>query len=100
MRFRIKIDVEAAKAARTDESLTHKKTEEQEKSQVSPWGPFSSAVASGKFRHDGLRDSEARYDLGEGVVLDLPPATVVWWKLDWDHEWGRRGVYLLSVYLG
>ena len=95
MRFRIKIDVEAAKAARTDESLTHKKTEEQEKSQVSPWGPFSSAVASGKFRHDGyvfpnhhipptdcpcetdtfffisrLRDSEARYDLGEGVVLD------------------------------
>ena len=34
------------------------------------WGPFSAAVASGKFRSDGLRDSEARYDLKAGRVAD------------------------------
>ena len=49
MRFRVKIDMKADGAAKR-------------------WGPFASAVASGKFRDDGLRDSEAKYDLAKGVV--------------------------------
>ena len=32
-------------------------------------GPFNAAVNSGKFRDDGLRDSEARYDLEKGVAV-------------------------------
>ena len=55
MRFRVKIDVEKATVGR-----------DENKQRVSPWGPFAAAVASGKFRHDGLRDSEARYDLEKG----------------------------------
>jgi hypothetical protein len=50
MRFRVKIDVAKAEAS------------------GDAWGPFSAAVASGKFRDDGLRDSEARYDLAAGRV--------------------------------
>ena len=49
MRFRVRIDMMADGAAKQ-------------------WGPFASAVASGKFRDDGLRDSEAKYDLAKGVV--------------------------------
>ena len=49
MRFRVRIDMKADGAAKQ-------------------WGPFASAVASGKFRDDGLRDSEAKYDLAKGVV--------------------------------
>jgi hypothetical protein len=49
MRFRVRVDMKA-------EAATER------------WGPFASAVASGKFRENGLRDSEARYDLAEGVV--------------------------------
>ena len=56
MRFRIRIDVEKA-------------NEQKNNCLVSPWGPFSSAVASGKFRDDGLRDSEARYDLEKGQAV-------------------------------
>jgi hypothetical protein len=51
----VKIDVEKATVGR-----------DENKQRVSPWGPFAAAVASGKFRHDGLRDSEARYDLEKG----------------------------------
>ncbi|MFZ9004426.1 MAG: hypothetical protein ACO3AE_10420, partial [Robiginitalea sp.] len=40
--------------------------EDEDGARVSPWGPFAAVVASGKFRHDGLRDSEARYDLEKG----------------------------------
>ena len=49
MRFRVRVDMKA-------EAATER------------WGPFASAVASGKIREDGLRDSEAKYDLAEGVV--------------------------------
>ena len=60
MRFRVKIDVEKAFSNARDEN------EDENGARVSPWGPFAAAVASGKFRHDGLRDSEARYDLEKG----------------------------------
>lgn len=57
MRFRVKIDTHAAAVAR-----------ESAGGAGVTWGPFSAAVASGKFRGDGLRDSEAEYDLDAGRV--------------------------------
>ena len=55
MRFRVKIDTHAAASGG-----------EGGGGGGVTWGPFSSAVASGKFREDGLRDSEAEYDLDAG----------------------------------
>ena len=60
-RFRVRVDVERARA-----SLRGEEKKDVAVDSVSPWGPFAAAVASGKFRHDGLRDSEARYDLEKG----------------------------------
>jgi hypothetical protein len=57
----VRVDVERARA-----SLRGEEKKDVAVDFVSPWGPFAAAVASGKFRHDGLRDSEARYDLEKG----------------------------------
>lgn len=57
MRFRVRIDMQAAREAEANGGEEIK------------WGPFSAAVASGKFRGDGLRDSEAAYDLKEGCMI-------------------------------
>ena len=62
-RFRVRIDVERATGLMKGEE---EKDASAAGDSVSPWGPFAAAVASGKFRHDGLRDSEARYDLEKG----------------------------------
>lgn len=75
MRFRVKIDTHAAAARESDRESNRESNREaaaaggrgQEGRGVT-WGPFSAAVASGKFRDDGLRDSEAEYDLGAGRV--------------------------------
>ena len=61
-RFRVRVDVEKARA----NPKTGREARDVSGDSVSPWGPFAAAVASGKFRYDGLRDSEARYDLDKG----------------------------------
>ncbi|OUS48718.1 hypothetical protein BE221DRAFT_67883 [Ostreococcus tauri] len=50
LRFRVRIDMDA------DDTRV-------------PWGPFTSAVRSGKFLSEPLRDSEARYDLDVGLAV-------------------------------
>ena len=64
MRFRVKVKVNA-----NGEAEGGGKPEGAARAE-SVWGPFASAVASGKFRDDGLRDSDARYDLRAGKILD------------------------------
>ena len=68
-RFRVRVDVERARANPKRKNKTGREARDDfapGDSSVSPWGPFAAAVASGKFRHDGLRDSEARSDLEKG----------------------------------
>jgi hypothetical protein len=64
MRFRVRVKVNA-----NGEAEGGGKPEGAARAE-SVWGPFASAVASGKFRDDGLRDSDARYDLRAGKILD------------------------------
>jgi len=80
MRFRVRVDMHAARAAETglgpgpgaetgsgaEAGVEGDIASASEAGSRVDWGPFSAAVASGKFRTDGLRDSEAKYDLREG----------------------------------
>jgi hypothetical protein len=73
MRFRIRIDVQKAKdlaSSRPDDVDTSGRPEKNARGSVSPWGPFASSVASGKFRGGGLRDADARYDLEKGNAAE------------------------------
>ena len=62
MRFRVRIDMKKR-------NEPNKNSKQGKAHRSVPWGPFSSAVRSGKFLDAPLRDSEARYDLDEGCQI-------------------------------